>query len=208
MNGIKVLTFDCDGVMFDTEKANKAYYNYILNHFGRPSMTPDQFSYAQMHTVDESLALLFDDPGSYAAAQKLRKTTGYDPYLKYMKMESDLLPLLKKLSGRINIAVATNRSDTMQKVLAVHGIEQYFDLVVTALDVPRPKPYPDPLIRVLENFQIAPDEMIYIGDSKLDELAAHAAGVPLVAYDNPSLKGDYHIKRLSEIENILNSLGG
>jgi HAD superfamily hydrolase (TIGR01549 family) len=204
MKKIKVLTFDCDGVMFDTEKANKAYYNDLLNHFGRHLMTPDQFSYAQMHTVDESIAHLFNDPESYAAAQALRQKTGYDPYLKYMEIEPDLIPLLEKYTGRLKLAVATNRTDTMNKVLAVHGIEKYFDLVVTALDVPRPKPHPDPLIRVLDYFHIAPDEMLYVGDSELDDQAAKAAGVPLAAYDNSSLAGDYHIKRLKELENIIN----
>ncbi len=190
--------------MFDTEKANKAYYNHLLNCFGRPPMTPDQFSYAQMHTVDESIAHLFTDPDNFEAAQALRKKTGYDPYLKYMEIEPGLVDLLEKYRGRLKIAVATNRTDTMNKVLAVHGIEKYFDLVVTALDVPRPKPYPDPLIRVLEYFCAAPDEMLYVGDSELDDLAARAAGVPLVAYDNTSLAGEYHIKRLSELENIIN----
>jgi phosphoglycolate phosphatase len=204
MNTIKVLTFDCDGVLFDTEKANKAYYNNLLEHFGRPSMTPGQFSFAQMHTVDEAVAYLFPEPESAAAAHEWRKKIGYDPYLDYMEMEPDLIPLLKKYTGRIHIAVATNRTDTMHKVLTVHGIEKFFDLVVTALDVPRPKPFPDPLIRVLDYFHVAPEQMIYIGDSELDELAAKAAGVQLVAYDNPSLNGDYHIQRLSEIEPILN----
>ena len=189
--------------MFDTEKANKAYYNYLLNHFGRPPMTPDQFSYAQMHTVDESIAHLFPEPDKFEAAQALRKQTGYDPYLKYMEIEPDLVGLLEKYTGRLHIAVATNRMDTMNKVLAVHGIEKYFDLVVTALDVPRPKPYPDPLLRVLEYFHVAPDEMLYVGDSELDDLAAKAAGVPLAAYDNPSLAGDFHITRLNELEKII-----
>jgi len=189
--------------MFDTEKANTAYYNDLLNHFGRQSMTPDQFSYVQMHTVDESVAHLFPDPESYAAAQSLRKQTGYGPYLKYMEMEPDLIPVLEKYKGRLKIAVATNRTDTMNKVLAVHGIDKYFDLVVTALDVPRPKPHPDPLLRVLEYFHAAPDEMLYVGDSELDDQAAQAAGVPLAAYDNPSLAGRYHIKRLSELEHII-----
>ena len=122
MKKIKVLAFDCDGVMFDTEQANQAYYNDLLNQFCRHSMTPDQFSYAQMHTVDESIAHLFNDPESYAAAQALRQQTGYDPYLKYMEIEPDLIPLLEKYTGRLKLAVAINRMDTMKKVLTVQGM--------------------------------------------------------------------------------------
>jgi len=203
MNKIRVLTFDCDGVMFDTRKANTTYYNDLLKHVGRPPMTPDQFAYAQMHTVDESMTFLFPDPEDFAAAQRLRKMTGYDPYLKYMEMEPDLIPVLEKYAGRLKIAVATNRTDTMNKVLAVHGIEKYFDLVVTALDVLRPKPHPDPLIRVLDFFHAVPQEMLYVGDSELDAEAAAAAGVSLAAYDNPSLAAAFHIRRLRELEAII-----
>ncbi len=44
MKNIEVVAFDCDGVMFDTINANMAYYNKILEHFGRPAMTPQQLA--------------------------------------------------------------------------------------------------------------------------------------------------------------------
>lgn len=203
MNSLKVLAFDCDGVMFDTRKANQAYYNDILTHFGRPPMTPDQFFYAQMHTVDESLASLFPDPADLQAAHALRRQTGYGPYLQYMEIEPDLKPLLDKYRGLLKFAVATNRTDTMHRVLAINGLESYFDLVVTAQNVPRPKPYPDQLQKVMDFFHVSAEELIFVGDSELDEMAAKAAGVRLVAYDNPNLAGDFHIRRLKELEGII-----
>ena len=45
----EAVIFDCDGVMFDTTEANMAYYNHILKHFGKPSMTPEQYLYAYAH---------------------------------------------------------------------------------------------------------------------------------------------------------------
>jgi HAD superfamily hydrolase (TIGR01549 family) len=205
---IKVVSFDCDGVMFDTEAANKAYYNDILAHFGRPPMTSEQFSYTQMHTADQAIAYLFEDPRAVAAANEFRKQSGYHPYIKHMKMDSDLIPLLETYQGRYGIAVATNRSDTMKRVLVEHGIVQYFDCVVTALDVERPKPYPDPLLKVLRHFNISPNQAIYVGDSTLDEMSARSAGIPFVACRNRALDGDYHIERLAEIDEILNNSHG
>ena len=205
---IKVIAFDCDGVMFDTEEANKAYYNDILAHFRRPPMTSEQFDYTQMHTADQAITFLFEDSESILAAHEFRKKSGYHPYIKYMKMDPDLVPLLETYQGRYGIAVATNRSDTMGKVLVEHELTQYFDLVVTALDVERPKPFPDILIRVLHHFNITPREAIYIGDSTLDESAARSAGIPFVACRNPNLGGDFHIQRLAEIDDILNQLHG
>ena len=203
MKNIKVVAFDCDGVMFDTMKANMAYYNKILDHFGRPAMTTEQFAFSHMHTADQSIANLFNDMESFEAAQAYRKNMSYLPFLKYMKIEPYLKPLLEKIRPRYKTAVATNRSDTMDRVLNEHGLEGNFDLIVCAADVDRPKPHPDPLIKVLEHFGIEPYHSIYVGDSKLDEIAAKAAGMPFVAYKNRSLSADFYIQSLKEVEGIL-----
>ncbi len=204
MKRFTAIAFDCDGVMFDTQKANRAYYNDILAFFGRPPMTEEQFRYAQMQTVGRSLEMLFPDKNEYGEAQKYRKVHGYGPYIKYMQMAPDLVAVLAYLRPEYNTAVATNRTDTMGRVLEVHEIRPYFDKVVTALDVKNPKPAPDVLLCLLEYFAIQPSEMLYIGDSMVDEIAAAAAGVPFAAYGNPELNADYHIRRLWEIKSILN----
>ncbi len=203
MKNIKVVAFDCDGVMFDTMKANMAYYNKILDHFGRPAMTTEQFAFSHMHTADQSIANLFNDMDSFEAAQAYRKNMSYLPFLKYMKIEPYLKPLLEKIRPRYKTAVATNRSDTMDRVLSENGLEGHFDLIVSAADVDRPKPHPDPLIKILEHFGIEPYHSIYVGDSKLDEIAAKAAGMPFVAYKNRSLSADFYIQSLKEVEGIL-----
>mgnify|MGYP006283398329 CR=1 FL=1 len=206
MAGIRVLTFDCDGVLFDTEAANKAFYNRILAYFNRPPMSEEQFAHAQMHTVDAAIANLFPDPAEYEKAQQYRKEIGYTPFIPYMQMDPHLVGLLEKCRGRLHLAVATNRSDTMGKVLEIHGIAHYFDLVVTALDVKRPKPDPEQLRRVLAHFKIRPEAMLYVGDSLLDARAAEAAGVWFAACRNPELSGHFHIERLSELESILSAI--
>ena len=208
MTAFKVIAFDCDGVMFDTYKANKAYYNDILTFFGYPPITVEQFAYAQMQTVDKSLEMLFPDPVDYAKAQEYRKTKGYAPYVRYMEMEADLLDVLAYLRPARHTAVATNRTDTMKSVLEIHGLQSYFDKVVTALDVDNPKPAPDVLFCLMEYFDIREDEMLYIGDSKVDETAADVARVPFAAYGNPELKADYHISRLMEIKKIVEDRSG
>ncbi|MFO7839988.1 MAG: HAD-IA family hydrolase [Desulfosalsimonadaceae bacterium] len=205
MDGIRVLTFDCDGVLFDTEQANKAFYNKILTHFDRPPMSAEQFAHAQMHTADQALAALFPDAGEYTKAQQYRKEIGYSPFIAYMQMDPDLVSVLEKYYRQVGLAVATNRTDTMDRVLDVHRIAAYFDLVVTALDVDRPKPHPDCLNRVLEHFRALPAEMLYVGDSSLDARAAEAAGVWFAACRNPEIPGDFYIDRLSELVSIISA---
>lgn len=203
MDDIKAVAFDCDGVMFDTTKANTAYYNRVLRQFDRPDMTPEQLAFTNMHTVDESMALLFPDPTEREAAHVYRKSMSYLPFVDQMEIEPYLKPLLRRLKLAYKTAVATNRTDTMERVMTVHGLKGRFDEVICAADVRRPKPHPDMLTEVLQRLSLEPREMLYVGDSKLDELAAHAASVPLIAYQNRNLNARFHIQSLREIEVLL-----
>lgn len=203
MNEFKVVAFDCDGVLFDTEAANWTYYNQILKHFGKPAMTPGQFAYAHQHTVMETIAYLFHDPQSIAAAYAYRRTLDYSQFIKLLKVEPDLVPLLKKIRPRLKTAIATNRSDTMNRLLSEFALTDYFDLVVTSMDILRPKPHPDPLLKILEYFDIEPHQALYIGDSQVDAEAASRANIPFVAFRNEGLPSPYHIGNLKELEQIL-----
>ncbi len=201
----EVVAFDCDGVLFDTEQANRVYYSNILQHFGRPAVTEEQFAYVHMHTISESLAYLFPDEKTLAAAHLFRETMDYQQYLGYFTVEPHLVSLLQKLKPKFKTAIATNRTDTMNRLLAAFDLEGDFDLIVTASDVKRPKPHPDVLLKISDHFNIPPDQVIYIGDSRLDELAARSAGMPLAAYRNPELSAEYYVNNLSEIEDLLYS---
>jgi len=202
---IKAVIFDCDGVMFDTTDANTAYYNRILKHLGRPELTPAQFAYCHMHTVDNALKYLFEDTGQLEAARAYRRGMGYREFIPMMAIEPHLKPLLRRLRPGVKTAVGTNRSDTMDAVMEIHGLEDDFDLVVTARDVAAPKPAPDILERVLDRFRLQAAEAIYIGDSSLDEQAAQAAGIPLVASRNPALQAWRHVDRLDAVHDLLNN---
>ena len=151
------------------------------------------------------MAYLFDDEKMLKTAQTYRKSMSYLPFLKYMEIEPYLKPLLKRLRPKYKTAVATNRTDTMKRVLIEHKLKDYFDLVVSALDVMRPKPHPEQLIKILEHFKIKPYNAIYIGDSKLDEMAAKAAEIPLIAYNNRFIPADFYVNSLKEIEDIIDS---
>jgi phosphoglycolate phosphatase len=203
MKRIDVVAFDCDGVMFDTELANQAYYNHLLQHFGRAPMSPTQLAFVHMHTVNDAVAHIFGDEQTVEAAHAYRKTLDYRLFIKYLQMEPNLVPLLVKLKPRFKTAIATNRTDTINRLLSEFDLNGYFDLVVTALDIQRPKPHPDPLLKILDHFQREPGQVLYVGDSQLDEMAAQAANVRFVAYRNPGLTAEYHISSLKDLETLL-----
>jgi HAD superfamily hydrolase (TIGR01549 family) len=203
MNRIKVVAFDCDGVLFDSKEANTAYYNQILNRFGYPDMTPEQEVYAHMHAADQVMAYLFPDREILGRANTVRGEVGYLPFIQYMRMEPYLKEMLERLRPVIKTAIATNRTNTMPTILKTHDLGDAFDLVVTAQDVRRPKPDPEMLLNILTHFDIRPDEAVYVGDSLLDEQAARAAGIPLVAYKNQELAAACHVDSFMDLADRL-----
>lgn len=202
-NTISVVIFDCDGVMFESRQANVNYYNSLLAHFNLPLMNKKEEAFVHMRTADESVRHIFRETPVIEEAQAYRMTVDYTPFIKDMIMEPGLKALLKILKPEFGLAVATNRSNTIGDVLEHHGLKQYFDMVVSSLDVQNPKPHPDALYKILDRFQISPEQSIYVGDSLVDYETAKAAGVPLISYKNRKLDADYYVDHLMDIAGIV-----
>ena len=73
------------------------------------------------------------------------------------------------------------------------------DLVVTALDVERPKPHPEALLKILAGFGVRAEEGIFVGDTQVDVEHAAAVGMPLIAFRSPKLQAAYHVSSFSEV---------
>jgi phosphoglycolate phosphatase len=198
---LKLIVFDCDGVMFDSKMANIAYYNNLLNHFGLADMNEQEIAFVHMSSVMESVQYLFRDDHSIShdEVHSYRRQISYAPFLQYMTMEPDLIEFLELVKDSYHLAISTNRTDTMIPLLQSTGLEHYFTKVVTAATAKRPKPAPDGLLEILEHFNCAPRETIFIGDSIVDLEQAAACGVELIAFKNPELMGDYQVNSFMEI---------
>ncbi len=199
MKRVRAVIFDCDGVMFDSRQANVNFYNHILANFGHPPMTEDETDFVHMHTAEESLKHIFRNSPHKAEALDYRKKLDYTPFIKFMIVEPGLKELLEYLKPKCGLAVATNRSTTIGKVLDDFGLSGYFNMVVSCLDVENPKPHPESLYKIMDFFGICPEECVYIGDSEVDFKVCRAAGVPLIAYKNRELDADLHVDALLEV---------
>lgn len=203
---LKLVGFDCDGVLFDSRQANIAFYNSILEHFGLPPMGPEAVDYVHSHTFRSSLEYLFQGRHDLKEVFNYCRTLDYRTFIPLMVEEPHLREFLRFLRPRFFTALATNRTTTTHAVLRYHGLDDMFDLVVSALDVKRPKPHPESFWRILEHFGLKPAEAIYIGDSKVDEEFARNAGVVLVAYRNPDLAADYYLDSFAAAFSLIEKL--
>lgn len=201
---IKAVVFDCDGVMFDTAAANKKYYNEVLEIFGKPVLTEEQFVNVHMMTVTAAIDYLFPEMDDRSMIYDSLKNIGYKKFIKYMIMEKGLTELLIKLKNNGYIrGIATNRTNTMEKVLQDFHLEGYFEVVVTAAKVKKPKPDPEQLFLIMEKLDLDPDEILFIGDSDYDRQAALGAKVRFAGYKNPGLTADFNVDSMDEISGIL-----
>lgn len=201
---LKLVVFDCDGVMFSSREANRVYYNHLLAAFSCPPMDEEELDHVHIHNVNESIAHIFRIHSHVAidTVNTYRKGLDYSPYLQYMKMETDLIEFLQAIKPLYITAISTNRTDTMETILDTFALRPWFDMVVTAMIATRPKPAPDGLLMILDRFKIRPDETIYIGDSVIDRDHCASVGVDLIAFKNRELTARYHVDNFMDILNL------
>ena len=194
MAPLKLVIFDCDGVMFDSKDANRIYYNHLREKFGYPVMDRQEEDYVHSHNVLDSVRYIFrEHPHEIDRVNKYRQSLDYTPFLNYMRIEPDLKEFLHFLRPQFFTAISTNRSTTMPAVMKMHDLDSLFDLVVTSLDVERPKPHPEALHKILVHFELTAEQAIYIGDSMVDLEHTAAVNMRLISFRNPDLPADYHV---------------
>ena len=198
---LKALIFDCDGVMFDSKETNRAYHDHLLAAFGLPPMNADELEYVHIHNVWESVAHIFHNSGvSVEKVHAFRAQDDYRPFFRYMKMEPDLRQFLAVAHRHFKLAIATNRTNTMEMILEDFGLAAFFDKVMTAENSRRPKPSPEPLLEITEAFACQISESLYIGDSAIDEECAGACAMPFAAFRNRQLTtARYHVNSFIEL---------
>ncbi|QLB12406.1 phosphoglycolate phosphatase [Bisgaardia hudsonensis] len=79
------------------------------------------------------------------------------------------------------LAVVTNKpTKHVKPVLSAFGIDHLFDEMLGGQSLPAIKPHPAPLYYLCGKFGLYPKQVLFVGDSKNDILAAHSAGCPVV----------------------------
>jgi phosphoglycolate phosphatase len=203
----RLVIFDCDGVLFESREANRAFYNRLLTRFGNPPLSEKALDYVHMHTVYEAVDFLFPAEEERLASHVYRQDLDPEPFIRLMVEEPGVKEFLIFLRPAVKTAICTNRTTTIGQVLSLHGLSECFDLVISALDVACPKPHPESLNKIIAHFQVRPEEAVYIGDSVVDAEAARRAGIPLIAYKNPGIEADLHVSSFRDLKEWMKERG-
>ena len=210
MNKYRVLLFDLDGTLCDTdEMLIQSFFALYKKYRPAKMRTREELIYFSGPPIKKTLVDEFPDY-SFEEIYKAFQETSRELYLPYVKAFDNEIETLKKLkeAGYL-LGVVTNKGAPLTKYsLEVAHIDGLFDVVISADDVNAPKPSPAGINKALERLGIEDkDKVLYIGDNDIDYETACNAGTDamLVTW------GPREIKRKEDAKYAVtsyNELGG
>jgi HAD superfamily hydrolase (TIGR01509 family) len=211
---LKAIIFDCDGVISDTEPIHMTAFQRVLAEEGITLGKEDYF--ARYLALDDRgcFRRAFGDRGDSLAESDLKSLIGRKSAYVDAAMEADLklLPgaakFIKLASASYPLAVASGAlRHEIELILRFGGVRDCFQAIVSAEDVERSKPYPDPFIKAFNLLRSSSEGTIELGECLVIEdsihgvRAAHEAGMRCVAITN-----SYPAYKLEEADLIIDSL--
>jgi len=188
---IDAIIFDLDGTLVDSQPAALAATIEALSRFEvnvTATEVREQFGGGSRKLIGYFLerALSLDEAEraiDEATQLKINLQVSFTDRVVLLPQARQLLGLLK--DGGYRLALATMSARTVvDKISSYHGIEEYFDHVMTADDVIRGKPDPEILAKTIELLGVQVDRALYVGDSYHDLEAAVRLEMPFLLVDS------------------------
>lgn len=207
-NSINTVIFDLDGTLVDSQPAALGASIQALSRLGV------QVTEADLREVFGGGArkllnyFLERDLGETHAAQVLEDAINIRADLQLeLTSKVELLPNVKELlnllkDNKFKLAMATMSScAVVDSVLGHHGLNGYFDAVLTIDDVTQGKPDPEILVKVVDRLGSQVNQSLYVGDSGHDLEASVRLGMPFLLVDSELyVRGDARHKLRLEAE--------
>ena len=207
--GINLAIFDLDGTLCDSLEDLASATNHMLAVCGRPALTTSEVRLL----VGQGARRLVERALPGASADDIE--TGLRHFLDYnqahiadrTRLYPGVSETLSRLADRrITLAVVSNKNVALcRRLLGLFGIETVFSAVLGADSLPERKPSPEPVLKLLRDFGVAPGEGMIVGDSINDIQAGRGAGVITVGctygYGEPVelADADYRIGSMPEL---------
>ncbi len=181
---IKLIIFDLDGTLTDSLADLTDATNQMLAGFGRPVLDCGEVR----KLVGQGARRLVER--ALHGASEGEVESGLNAFLDYnnehIADKTRLYPGVKETLDRLRadgrrMAVISNKNVLLcRKLLDILGVGGYFDKVLGADSLPFRKPSPEPILKLLHDFDVAPEEAVMVGDSINDVAAGKGAGVTTV----------------------------
>lgn len=182
---IKTVVIDLDGTLLDTAMDLASAANKMLVELGKPELplaTIQSFiGKGIQKLVKRSLTNSLEtepEPELFAKALPIYERHYREHLYTYTRPYLGVVDGLDALKQEgFQLACITNKAEAFTlPLLRAAKLLDYFEMVLSGDSLPQKKPDPMPLLHACKHFQIEPHELLLIGDSLNDAIAARAAG--------------------------------
>ena len=184
---VKLCVFDLDGTLVNTLQDLTDSLNYALTECDLPTLTQERVAAIVGHSVHymcenavppEHLDKAGQVLSIYTARYREHSLDRSHPYDGMI----DALNVIKQAG--VTLAIVSNKphADTVKVVSQLYP-SGMFSLVLGRTEKFTVKPAPDSLNFVMDFLGVTPAESVYVGDSDVDVLFAHNAGMRCVSVD-------------------------
>lgn len=180
-DGVAAVLFDLDGTLIDTVELIRLSFRHATSTVLGEAI-PDELT---MAGVGRPLLRQFGDLAPGHEEELLRvyrafNTAHHDELARAYPGTREALALLKDRGFRMGVVTSKGRASA-EHGLSAFGLSEFFEVIVTADDVPVHKPDPYPLRYAALSMHVDLGYCVYLGDSPHDMLAAVAGGAVAVA---------------------------
>lgn len=183
----KAVIFDLDGTLLNTLDDLADSTNYALSKFGYPTRTIEEVR----QFVGNGVAKLIEraipegknNPNFEKCLAIFKENYAQNMYNKTAPYNGIIEMLSNLKSKGIKIAVVSNKFDLAVKELCKKYFEGFIDFAAGENEAQgiRKKPAPDTVISVLNKFNFASEDAVYVGDSDVDIMTAKNSKMPCIS---------------------------
>ena len=187
---VDAVLFDLDGTLIDSIESYYRIVEIALAKMKLPKVPRQTILAAAKNDEFNWEMILPDLPGRsreeiIKEAWQIIEKNYPEMFLKNVTPFPDIEPVLRLLHAhdiRIGIVTSTPEKNIHDKlkILDRPGLLDLIDVVISAGDGERKKPFPDPLIRCRQRMGLQSDQCVYVGDMGIDIAAGRAAGMKTI----------------------------
>ncbi len=190
---LKAVLFDMDGVLYDSMPNHAQSWAKIMRLHGF-NMTEEEAYMHEGRTGDDTISIISKREGKNVCADERKR-------IYQEKTEAfSLCPVVSSMAGSAELLQKVNRSGLFAMLVTGSGQPSLLDRLnndfpeifirermITAFDVTKGKPNPEPYLTALAKGGLRPDEAIVVENAPLGVEAARAAGLFVIAVNTGPL---------------------